>query len=285
MSEQLPPFSSQRSQKKSKLVGLFDHWPLCAVSVDPCWGVPVMVGGDVFDGAVVDRAAPVPETASATTAATMAPVPASTQVFLADVFIDRASLLGSYWWDFPSRSDPQTGLFKRLRVIYQDFIGLRHEPSLLGKHGDDLRVELGAGAALELEQRLGWRQTLVLVDAAGRHRVEGVGDEQDARGERDLGAPQTVWIAVTVPALVVVEHPVRDPADTERVEHAEGDLGVPLDDLALCLAEGVGLAQDLLGDGDLADVVQDPGEPDVLDLLSGETEPCREPRRKLADAP
>ena len=93
---------------------------------------------------------------------------------------------------------------------------------------DDVRVELRPGAALELAQRVR-RGKAAPVDAVGRHRVVGVGDEEDPRAERDLLAGEAVRVAGAVPALVVVEHPGRDGLDAERVEHAEADLGVPLE--------------------------------------------------------
>jgi hypothetical protein len=53
-------------------VGLFDHVPSFAVSVDPCFAVPLIVGGEVFCGAAAERAvaaaakAPTAASASAT---------------------------------------------------------------------------------------------------------------------------------------------------------------------------------------------------------------------------
>ena len=49
---------------------------------------------------------------------------------------------------------------------------------------DDVRVELRPGAALELGERVLVREPAA-VDALGRHRVVGVGDEEDPRAERD----------------------------------------------------------------------------------------------------
>jgi hypothetical protein len=43
--------------------------------------------------------------------------------------------------------------------------------------------------------------------------------------------------------------------------------GMALEDEALGLVQGAGLAQDLLGDGELAEVVQAPGQAGELDLL------------------
>ena len=47
---QLLPFESHRSQRASKLVGLFVHAPAFAVSVWPTLAVPEIVGREVFAG-------------------------------------------------------------------------------------------------------------------------------------------------------------------------------------------------------------------------------------------
>jgi hypothetical protein len=52
------------------VVGLFDHVPLLAVSVLPCFSVPVIVGGDVLFGAAARaEAARRPATATVATSA------------------------------------------------------------------------------------------------------------------------------------------------------------------------------------------------------------------------
>ena len=78
--------------------------------------------------------------------------------------------------------------------------------------------------------------------------------------------PRAVWIAVPVPALVVVQDPGGDRLDAERVEHAKADLRMALEDEALGLVQGPGL-KDLLGDGELSEVVQGAGQAGELDLL------------------
>src|SRR3954464_4546052 len=77
---------------------------------------------------------------------------------------------------------------------------LRHGPY---QGHDDLRVELVAGAALELGHRVGDGQRRP-VGAVRGHRAVGVARADDARGERDGLARDAVGVAVAVPALVVV---------------------------------------------------------------------------------
>jgi hypothetical protein len=62
--------------------------------------------------------------------------------------------------------------------------------------------------ALELAHGVGLRAAAA-VGPVGRHGLEGVGHEDDARLERDLIAAQAGGIAAAVGTLVVVEDPVR----------------------------------------------------------------------------
>src|SRR5205807_650244 len=84
-------------------------------------------------------------------------------------------------------------------------------PAVRGRarHG---RIELRAGAALELGQR-GVRSERRTVRAARGHRVEGVRDREHPRWLRNAETAASDRIALPVPALVVVEDAVeRAPA-------------------------------------------------------------------------
>ena len=142
-----------------------------------------------------------------------------------------------------------------------------------------MRVELRARAPLDLayaprRARAGRGR------GARRHRVEHLGDEDDARAERDVLAGEAVRIPRAVPALVVVQHPVGDRIDAEALEHAVADLRVPLNDEPLGVRQRAGLAQDLLGDRELAEVVQAAGEPRQLDLARPRARAARRSRRR-----
>src|SRR5215213_10057452 len=93
------------------------------------------------------------------------------------------------------------------------------------ERGHDAGVELRAGAAVHFGERLGARD-LCAVDAVGRHRVVGVGNEEDARGQLDLLAGEVVRVARAVPALVVVQHPGGYRVEVQRLEHPVADLRV-----------------------------------------------------------
>src|SRR4029453_10466017 len=122
------------------------------------------------------------------------------------------------------------------------------------------------------------------VDTVRGHGVVRVDHEDDPRPERNLVPREPVGIASPVPALVVMEDPVGPRLDPEAVEHPEPDLWVPLEDEPLGPRQGTRLAQDFLGDGELAEVMQAAGEPCELDLLLVEAEPRRDPRREIRHA-
>ena len=121
------------------------------------------------------------------------------------------------------------------------------------------------------------------VDALGGHCVVGVRHEDDPGSEGNRLARQAFGVALAVPALVVVQDPGRDRLDSEGLQHAEADLGVPLEDEALRVGECVRLTEDLLGDRELAEIMQSAGETDELDVLGGEPKAAGDLGGKLTD--
>ena len=123
------------------------------------------------------------------------------------------------------------------------------------------RVELGAGAALELGGRLGLgRATPVLtrspVSAANASATKTI------RAPSGIASPrEPVRVAASVPALVVVQHPAGDRVDAEPIEDARADLWMPLDHASLGLAERALLREELVGHGELAEVAEADGRP------------------------
>ena len=99
------------------------------------------------------------------------------------------------------------------------------------------------------------------------HRVVGVGDGHDPGAERDLVAAQPVRVAVAGEALVVVEddrHGVLEGRGLLEDDLADARM---LDDRApLAGGERRRLLEDVLGDRDLADVVEQRGDLDPVDL-------------------
>ena len=64
----------------------------------------------------------------------------------------------------------------------------------------------------------------------------------------------------------MVENPLGDGVDAEALEHAVADLGMAFEHEPLRVRERPGLAEDLLRDGELSEVVQARGKPGQLDL-------------------
>ena len=101
-----------------------------------------------------------------------------------------------------------------------------------------------------------------LIAAVAGDRVVGVGDGDDARAERDVVALEPVGVARAVVALVVVAHHRADPRQQLDVgDDAVADGRMAAHDAHLGVVELRRLAQDLLGDADLADVVQEARRP------------------------
>ena len=136
-----------------------------------------------------------------------------------------------------------------------------------GERADDFGVELGAGAAPELAQRVAGRPRAAVGARAGDGVVR-VGDVHDARGERDVVAAQPVRIAAAVRPLVV-QLDDRDVGREKRhrPQDARAGTGMLLDDVELRVGQRAGLEQHVVGHADLADVVQQRAQADDFDLL------------------
>ncbi len=114
------------------------------------------------------------------------------------------------------------------------------------------------------------------VDASAGERVVHVGEGNDAGGDGDRFAAESIGVAGAVPAFVVVAGgdlgpPIcvggnrrrcgREFSSSTRVT----EVGVALDDSAFAIGEATGLAEDGVGDTDLADVVHGTGDAEGLD--------------------
>ena len=163
--------------------------------------------------------------------------------------------------DWQDRRPRRAGARRRARVL---------EVRL--ERGDDSRVELRARVAPELGERLLGARS-VAVAPLGRDRVVRVGDEDDARAERDLLAREPVRVARAVPVLVVVLDPDVDGADVHAVEERRAELGMVRELPLLVRSQGARLLEHPVGDRDLAEVVETTGELELLDLLVLELQP------------
>src|SRR3989442_4444208 len=156
----------------------------------------------------------------------------------------------------------------RVIVVHVRLEGIRIFGLALAHHLDEVvdddRVELRALAGFQLgERELGCAP--LAVGAGRRHGVIGIADGHDARVQRDVLARQSVRVAAAVVPLVVVQDDVQDlPEGLDRLEDARAQDGVHAHDELLVLVELAFFEQDLVDDADLADVVQDRGQAQLV---------------------
>jgi len=130
------------------------------------------------------------------------------------------------------------------------------------------------------------RRPGLLVGALAGEGVEHVDDRDQAPGQGDRVAGQTLRVAGPVPALVVGEGDLLGDAQ-ELGLPAGQDVGaggrVALDGVELGGCQRTGLEQDGVGDADLADVVQRGCFAEQAGLGGGKAQGRREPVRGHAD--
>lgn len=111
----------------------------------------------------------------------------------------------------------------------------------------------------------------LFVAALTGQRVVDVRQRNDLRFDGDLVPFQPVRVAAAVPPLVVPAGNAVSRLEQrlgvevlQLAQHLRADGGVGLDDLELLLGQAAGFVQDLLVDGDLADVVQGCSQRDII---------------------
>ena len=172
---------------------------------------------------------------------------------------------------------------EQLRAL-RCFVGQRVERQDPLERRDAARAELGARGLAELRERLVERPCGA-VDARRQHRVERVGDVDDAGAERDLLAPQPVGVARAVEALVVVaDRRDRVAEESEPVDDAGALVGVALHQRPLLLRQARGLQQDRVRNRELADVVEERRVAEQVELGVREAELAADRQRELLDA-
>jgi hypothetical protein len=144
------------------------------------------------------------------------------------------------------------------------------------------RVELNSGVGVELRQGLADRNRRA-IGPVGRHRLEGVGDKDDARLQRDLVAAESMRIAASVDVLMVVEHPPGFFLELRGLDDRMTDVNVSAHRSGLFSGERPGLAKNPVGDADFADVVEQAGQAKPLDAIGVEPELLADQRAKLRD--
>ena len=145
-----------------------------------------------------------------------------------------------------------------------------------------MRVELGARLALQDVEGPLVRSRLA-VGASGSDRVERVGDRDDARADRNVGAGEAVGIAGPVDALVVAANDHGQLRVAQRRDHRRAVTGMALDQGELLLGEPAGLGEDRPRHVDLADVVHERGRADPCHPLRRQAQLARDALRVASD--
>ena len=147
-----------------------------------------------------------------------------------------------------------------------------------------LRVELAACALFDLDERvlLGHRRS---IRPARGHRVERVRDREHARLDRDRVTAQAMWIALPVPALVVMQHVGQRGADgLDRLDQPRACCRMGANRFELVLGQRPGFREDPRRNGQLADVVQRAADPQRLDAALRPAQPARDAFGEGGDA-
>ncbi len=121
------------------------------------------------------------------------------------------------------------------------------------------------------------------VDAVAGHRLVGVGDGDDRGLERDLVSGEALRVPGAVGTLVVRQDPVPDVVQLAARENPGSELGMALHLRVLLGGERPRLAEDRVRHPDLADVVEDAGEPQPLDSILVKAELRRHHLAEAAD--
>ena len=107
----------------------------------------------------------------------------------------------------------------------------------------------------------------------------GIAGEDDPAADRDRRACEAVWIALAVPALVLVADDASHGAQArDGAQDALADRRVLTHDHPLPLAQRAGLVQDLVRNPDLADVVKERRGADAADLFAVQRQRVAHPR-------
>src|SRR5437879_2185333 len=135
------------------------------------------------------------------------------------------------------------------------------------KHLDHCGIKLCGGAALDFFPGVRDGQGAA-VRPIGDHGVKRVRDGEYARPQRDSLAAQAARVTRAIVELLVRQNDFRGVAKKwDAAEHGVANLAVPPHDVALLIGERAGLAQDLVGDGHLTDVVQEGRAGDAREQL------------------
>src|SRR5450756_567006 len=150
---------------------------------------------------------------------------------------------------------------------------------------DDVGVVLDRGVLADLGQRRLHAERRAVGPVRG-HRLDDVGDGEDPGLRQDVRAAQPPRVAGAVEAFVVLQHHLGHRApEVDGREDVETGCRVLLDEVELDLAEAARLGEDLGGHGDLADVVDEAGVAQGVELLAVHAHLLGDGRGQLGDTP
>ena len=135
-----------------------------------------------------------------------------------------------------------------------------------------LRVEVRPGFVHDQVAGALVRPAGAVRPVAGKGVVD-VGHGEDSSGERDVLRAQAIGIAAPVPFFVVAPHGTdHRRRELHRLQNADAQLGVALDQRELVVGEASRLVQNVLGNRDLPDVVEGRAGRDRADFLVGQSQ-------------
>ena len=141
------------------------------------------------------------------------------------------------------------------------------------KTDHDVGVELGACAALELDQRP-LRRQCPPVRPVRSHGIEGIRHGENSRRDGDLRSLEPLRVPAAVPALVVVQDSRnRSTQRPDEPDHPRACCRMTPYLVELLRGQRACFAQHILGDRELADVVQRGPHAHDLDLVFVQSEP------------
>lgn len=187
----------------------------------------------------------------------------------------------------PARTRGLTGRLAAGRALRDDaghrlVTAGRSPPIQADEDRRDLRIELGARVATDLVQGLLVRQGCAMRTRLA-HCCVGVGHGQEAGSQRDAGAAESMRVAVTGEAFVMVEDDLCSiPQAARLLEHQLPDAGMLGHELPLVLAERTRVRENLRRHRRHPGVVEHGRDTNAIDVglwqtqLVGHLNDCRE---------
>src|SRR5688572_4636486 len=149
-----------------------------------------------------------------------------------------------------------------------------------GESGNHRRVVTCADKTLDARECV-FKLHRLLIRTIGGHRVKSVCDRHDLAHQRNVVTLQTLRVTQTIDHLVVHVHSGQELLHGRNLRHdLVALLRVALHDFIFFIRERRGLLENLVVDSDLADVVQQRADADLLHFFITQPESLRDRHRK-----